>query len=457
MTTAHLPADPELTPRWYPLRYHPAQRAYWNSPHRFNLLPCGRRSGKTESAKRKLIKKALRGTIFQPARFFAGAPTREQAKRIFWSDLKAMVPPGLIGRIYDGDLIIRLTTDTEIVVVGLDKPQRMEGQPWDGGVIDEIANVKAHAWDENISPVLSDRNGWCDLIGVPEGRNHYYDLCEYAKQEMLEKGSESEWGLFHWISADILPAKEIESAKRRMDPLIFQQEFEASFVTMEGRAYYTFDRDRHTAPLRHLYNPRAPLLLAFDFNVEPGVAAIAQTMTLPIQPGRQSPLEGIGIIGEVHIPRNSNTPAVCRRIIEDWGDHPGPVRLYGDATGGSNGSAKVLGSDWDLIRATLRDTFGSRMDFRVPRSNPFEKVRLNAVNAMFLNAEGDIRMMVDPTHAPNVVKDFEGVRLLKGGAGEIDKAADPKLSHVSDAVGYLVQYEFPISERKLVEGRMRFG
>ncbi len=77
-----------LTRRWTPLRYHPVQQAYWSSPHRFNTIPAGRRSGKTELAKRKLVKRALAGTKFDPPRFFAGAPTREQAKRIFWDDLK---------------------------------------------------------------------------------------------------------------------------------------------------------------------------------------------------------------------------------------------------------------------------------------------------------------------------------------------------------------------------------
>jgi hypothetical protein len=36
------------------------------------------------------------------------------------------------------------------------------------------------------------------------------------------------------------------------------------------------------------------------------------------------------------------------------------------------------------------------------------------------------------------------VRLLAGGSGEIDKRADPKLTHISDALGYYVAKEYPI-------------
>jgi hypothetical protein len=44
------------------------------------------------------------------------------------------------------------------------------------------------------------------------------------------------------------------------------------------------------------------------------------------------------------------------------------------------------------------------------------------------------------------VRDFEGVRLLEGGSGEIDKKIDPKLSHISDSIGYYVSYAFPIKD-----------
>jgi hypothetical protein len=66
-------------------------------------------------------------------------------------------------------------------------------------------------------------------------------------------------------------------------------------------------------------------------------------------------------------------------------------------------------------------------------------------------------LMVDPVKAPHVVKDFEGVRLLEGGSGEIDKKADPHLSHLSDGVGYYCAKEFPIVSREIVEGRVLLG
>lgn len=431
------------TPRWTSLRYHPVQQAYWASQHRFNTVPAGRRSGKTELAKRKLVKRAFVGTAFDPPRFFAAAPTREQAKRIFWHDLKALVPRRFIdGRPSEAELMIPLINGAQIWVVGLDRPERIEGAPWDGGILDEYANMRANVWPEHVRPALSDRNGWCDFIGVPEGRNHYYDLDRAARaHETAASGSNTDWASYHWISADILPAHEIAAARRDLDNLTFRQEFEASFISFEGQAYYAFDEARHCARLS--YDVHSELVFCFDFNVAPGVAAVVQEQMLP------NGVFGSGVIGEAHIPRNSSTPAVCRRLIADWGEHRGSIVCFGDATGGARGSAKVRGSDWDLIHAELAPVYGARLRFSVARSNPPERARINAFNARLKNADAKVRLMVDPVRAPHMVKDLEGVRLLAGGAGEIDKKADPGLSHLSDALGYYVARRFPLVVRQI--------
>lgn len=420
------------------------------STARFRVVPAGRRSGKTELAKRWLLVSAMTAQGYPDPRFFAAAPTRDQAKAIYWADIKAMVPRVLLAEPpRETDLSIRLRNGAEIYVIGMDKPERIEGRPWNGGVLDEFANMKSGAWGENVRPALSDRKGGCWLIGVPEGRNHYYDLWKYARS------GDPEWDGFTWHSADILDQSEVDAARRQLDALVFQQEYEASFVNFEGRAYYPFQEVTHCAPLA--YNDRAPLNFCFDFNVEPGVCAVAQEQRLP------SGIDGTGVIGEVHIPRNSNTPAVCRKLLADWRNHQGPIRCYGDATGGARGSAKVQGSDWDLIRHTLRhgdpsqdlQGFGDRVVYRVKAANPAERARINAMNTRLQSGDGTIRLMVDPSKAPNVVRDLEGVRTLAGGSGEIDKKADARLTHISDALGYYVEYEFPVVSQKAVVTALR--
>ncbi len=427
--------------RAYQLDYHLVQHELMNTAARFVTVPAGRRSGKTECAKRYLGAAAMEGTEHDPSRFFFGAPTRQQAKDIFWEDFISYLPKRMIiGDPNISELRIRIRNfvggESHIYVHGLDKPERVEGSPWDGCVIDEIANCKASAWPLHIRPSLSTpgRPGWAWLIGVPEGRNHYYDMHKAALAD--ESG---EWAGYWWPSEDILPASEIEAAKRDLDAQSYEQEYRGSFITFAGQAYYNYRAERHEAALE--YDPCAPLVIALDFNVEPGVAAIGQEMALP------NGQFGTGWLGEVWIPRNSNTPAVCRKIAQDWGVHKGPVKCYGDATGGARRTTAEFGNDWQLVARDLRPVFGNRMTFHVRSYNPSERSRVNAVNSRLLTADEMVHMMVDPAKCPNLIRDFEGVLLLEGGSGEIDKRSNAALSHISDAAGYYVAEEFPVSRR----------
>lgn len=429
-----------LTRRWTPMRPHHIQQALRVSKARFKVVPAGRRSGKTEIAKREAVKDAIRQVVhWGDWRCGFGAPTRAQAKDIYWDDLKKLVPPWMLyGEPSESELKINLITGGLLQVVGMDKPERIEGRPWNRFVLDEYGNMKSEAWTHHVRPGLSDRQGDAWLIGVPEGRNHYYKLWKKALADVTGL-----WAGFTWHSADILPKEEVDQAREDLDELVFKQEYEGSFINFEGLAYYNWDERLHAASALH-YDPRGVLAFCFDFNVEPGIAAVIQEQPHPRLASRLV----TGIIGEVWIPRSSTTPLVCNKLLTDWGNHEGPVVCYGDATGGSRGTAKVKGSDWDIIKAALYPVFGERLQFKVPRSNPPERTRVNAVNTRLKNAKGQVHLLVDPVKAPHVITDFEGTRTVKGGSGEIDKKADKTLTHMTDGVGYYVVEEHPIHKTK---------
>ena len=430
-----------LGPRWTELNPHQEQSRLWRSDKRFRVVPAGRRSGKTELAKRFGVLSALQ-TDRPDAWYVFGAPTHQQAKRIFWRDLKALVPRELMaGRPSEGELTIRLVNGAEITVLGLDAPERIEGRQLDWICADEYGNCKPSVWDENIRPALSTRGrpggGW--LIGVPEGRNHYYEKAIEAQKE-----TQPDWDHFHWVSADIMDPEEVEAARRELDELTFAQEYLASFVTYSGRAYYAFDRATHTQSCPE-YNPDRPLVFCFDFNVSPATAVVAQE--LDYQGENPDVAEVVtAVIGEVYIPRNGNTPAVCRKLVQDWADHPGEVWVSGDATGGAKGTSQVRGSDWDIIRQELKPIYQERFRYRVPRANPRERVRLNAMNSRLKSAAGTIRMLFNPEAAPYTVNDVEACILLEGGAGELDKSHSTQ-THLTDALGYYVEKQHPVTKQ----------
>lgn len=449
----------QLTRRWYNMIPHRGQVDYFNCPSRFVVVPAGRRTGKSEIAKRRIVLRAL--TCHLPdspfyrdhgsPRFGIGAPTFNQVRAIYWDDIKQLIPVRfLFGKPNETRMEIKLVNGAQINLYGMDKPARVEGTPFDAFLLDEFGNIKEEAWHAHLRPSLSDRGGFCDLIGVPEGKNHYYDRYKEAQAHVLNAraaGVEPEWNWFHWTSEDVIPLyrgdagrTEIECAKAEMDSTTYAQEYMGSFENYSGRAYYTF-KNEHQQILD--YNPRGILCFAFDFNVEPAVCAVIQELPLPLP---KNPI-GTCIIGEVYIPRGGNVITVCDKLIKDWGKHAGKIAVYGDATGGARGAAKIFGSEWELVRRKLRAHFGtSRVMWRVPKSNPRERDRVNAVNSRFESLTGDVRAMVDPREAPQMVRDLEGVCLVKGGTGELDKS-DIKRTHISDSLGYYIAYHYPIKKQ----------
>jgi hypothetical protein len=262
---ASLATDRQMN-RWYPLKAIPQQIALITDQVRFKTVPAGRRSGKSERAKRYVVKQAMNNSGKD---YFLAAPTRDQAKKIFWNDLKSLSLSTLHPRSpSETELIVTLPNEARIHVIGLDKPERIEGQFWAGGVVDEIANCKPNAWAENIKPALDtvhplepEYRSWCWLTGVPEGMNHYYDLDQYA-----QNSNDPDWKSYTWVSADILPVDIIESAKRQLSARQFRQEYEASFETAQGRIYDDYGNQNRVSDT---IEPHEQLLWFHDFNYTP--------------------------------------------------------------------------------------------------------------------------------------------------------------------------------------------
>ncbi len=438
--------------RWKPLRPHAVQAALWRTDARFCVVEAGRRSGKSELAKRKTIAKALEWhetSTVDDALFVFAAPTREQVKSIYWEDLKRLVkqiaPSGWLRKVSESELFVDLANGVRIQCVGMDKPQRIEGRPIDWFCGDEMQEWKPGIYDRNVRPALEtpDRPGSAWFYGVPRPGAEFQQLVKTAK------GGAKGWAYFTWTSEGLISADSLASAKETMDERIFAQEFLAQRVAMQGRAYYSFEREVHAREELE-YVPEAPLLFCFDFNVSPGIALVAQERMFRRSAGERTDRPEVAdeitaFIGEVYIPHDSRTEHVCRKLVADWGHHKGHVICYGDATGGSRHTSQGLeGSDWQIIRSRLNDAFPGRVDIRHRRKNPPERDRVNAVNARFRSADGKVHALVS-ARCKETVEDWDATMLLEGGSGEIDKDRDKRRTHMSDAGGYLLELEHPLS------------
>lgn len=412
--------------RWYPLIDIPEQVALRDDVVRFKVVPAGRRSGKTERSKRFVAKQAM---VNEGELYFCAAPTRDQVKKIFWDDMKALTfSAAHPKRPSESDLKIFMPNGTEIHMIGLDKPERFEGIPWTGGIIDEIADVKEKAWQSNILPALNtvsplrpDYRAWCWLIGVPDGLNHYYDMFQYARTS-----GDPDWRAYHWKSADILPQDVIDAAKRVMSAKQFKQEFEASFETATGRIYEDYGQPNRTSAA---IEPHEQLCWMHDQNFTPLSSAIG------VRRGND-----LFLLDEIVL-----TSAVSRQsaeeFVERYKHHANKsVLVYGDPAGRA-GEKHGHASDYTEIEDVLRDA-GWTFRRRVDRSAPAIKDRQNAVRAKICAADGTRSLFVNPATAPTCDKGLSTVQLKEGSTFQEDQTNDAQ--HITTAIGYMVYREWPV-------------
>ncbi|MZR63852.1 terminase large subunit domain-containing protein [Alcanivorax sp. DP30] len=427
--------------RWYPLKDHPVQLALIKAVSegvRFPVVPAGRRSGKTERFKRFIAKEAMK----RPGeKYFIGAPTHDQVKKIYWDDMKKLTLSCTHAkRPSESDRIIFMPNGTEIHLIGLDRPERIEGIQWTGGGIDEIADIKGKSWEAHILPALNtvnptrpDYRAWCWLLGVPDGLNHYYEMAQYA-----ETANDPEWALFHWKSSEILPADVIASAKRQMSSKQFRQEFEASFETATGRIYEEYSKANQTDAV---IEPHEQLCWMHDQNYTPLSSSVGVVRNGDLY-----------LLDEIVL-----TSAISRQsadeFVEKFKDHKNKhVLIYGDPAGRA-GEKHGHASDYTDIEDVLRAN-GWKFTRKVKKKAPAIKDRQNAVRARILNAAGERHLFVNPVTAPWSHKGLATVQLQEGSTFQEDQKND--YQHITTAIGYMVDVEWPL-ERAAISTTLRMN
>ncbi len=425
-TQPNLP--PFLPPRWFQLPdralYHKARTAWQQSRKLYNVVAAGRRSFKTETAKRKVARLAL--SI--PGNYFFAAPTRGQVKKIAWQDLKDLTRPFWAKETNESDLIIYLASGSTIHCIGLDAPARIEGQLWHGGILDEYGNMKPEVWPHHVQPVTADTRAWVDFIGVPEGRNHYYELAEYARSS-----GDPDWAFFTWKSADVLPASVIEAAQRQLDERTFRQEYEASFEGAGDTVYYAFsDANIVSQP----FSKDAATVMFWDFNA---------SRDKPMATGLVQTINGIDYVTKEFVHKNTNTEQQCQAVndfLEAQG-FSGELAVTGDYMG-TRSESSASRSDYAIIETHFRHY---RNYDRKIRPTLAVKDRVVSLNARFCSASGERRLFVDK-RCVKLIADLRKVMWKESGTG-ID-GTNPELSHISDALTYWAYNYHPFDRKAII-------
>jgi hypothetical protein len=370
----------------------------------------GRRFGKTYLSTIILLRMALSG---KGKNCWYVAPTYKSAKDIAWDMLIQTVPPDYIQKKNESTLTIRLKNGSVISLKGAEKPDNLRGRSLDLAVLDEFADMKPETWYEVIRPSLSDRQGDAVFIGTPKGRNHFYDL--------WTKGTDKHdnWQSFQYTTLDggNVPANEIESAKSDLDSRTFEQEYLASFVNYAGIIYYNFDREETVQPYTGTDNQ---LHIGMDFNLDPMSACVA------VRKGRT-----LHFIDEIVI-YSSNTDEMVSEINARYPDKQ--ITIYPDPASRQRKTSAGGRTDLSILQ-------NAGYTVNVKNRHPAVRDRINAVNSRLLSGDGERRIFIDPK-CKETIKGLER-QIYKEGTSQPDKSG---YDHMNDALGYLVDYLYPIKK-----------
>lgn len=408
---------------WPKLEYHEVQNRLWTCPKRFVYVPAGRASGKTELSLRRLVRHLPIKKPWPDPAYVYGGPTYSQVKRIAWRKLLKLIPKRWITDISKSELTINTIFGSSLFLVGLDRPERIEGIQIDGIVVDENCDIKPGTFDLSVLPTLTWRRGWAWRIGVP--KRFGPGAAEFrTRYEAAVAGELPDSEGFTWPSSEIVPAELLEHARATMDVRDFQEQFEASWLSASGGVFAAFDREFNVRPCQ--YDRNLPIIVGSDFNVDPMHWLFCH-----------SDGDTLLVFDEIFL-RNSNTPAALQVLLSRYEGHKGGFQMYGDASSRGRHTSAYQTDYAHLMNNVQLRAYGCTMHYL--RGNPPIADRFAVTNARLCDGDGRRRIFIDP-RCTHLIADLE-IRSYKSGTRVPADSGD--IGHGSDALGYICYRRWPL-------------
>lgn len=241
------------------------QDKIWDDDHRFLVLNCGRRAGKSTYSALKIagfVQNRPNSVVYYVS------PSYKQSKAIMWELLKLYIPKSWIKSSNETELVHELKNGSRIELKGADtEPDRLRGVRIDFLIGDEVSSFKNWdvVWNKVLRPTLMDSKGRAIFISTPQGYNFWYDF--YCMRD-----SDFKSYTFTTYDNEYIPVEEIDKMKAELDEDTFNQEIMAKFTHVSGVVYREWNFESNF--IRVPYDPFLPVHLTFDFGVNDPTAII---------------------------------------------------------------------------------------------------------------------------------------------------------------------------------------
>lgn len=397
------------------------QRQWWNSPHFIRALVMGYGGGKTLISAKRAISMARHNA---PVPYMYVSPTYKLAKRTIIPAIKQLLEGRQIPYKFnktDHEFKIKAGKRVAILWIGSgDSPDDLKGPNLCGSNIDEPFMQEKAVFDQILARVRDPKAKIREitLTGTPEDLNWGYDICEGDEKykydiELIQASTRANLAL---------PSSYITTLENAYDEVMSASYIDGLFTNMStGRIYYGFERGRN---VQSLSTPKgAEFGLGQDFNVDPMAGLLFWTKE-----------NHIHFFKEIVLP-NSDTEQAIQKSHEEAEKAGGKLTVaYPDPSGKSRKTSAPAGrTDFTIIKDT-------GVQIRAKKKAPSVRDRQNSVNKKFKNAT----LTIDPSCKISI-------RALEQLCHEKLKKQED-LTHPVDAVGYPVQYLYPI-KKPIIQGR----
>jgi hypothetical protein len=412
------------------------QANFLQLPHKFRGFVAGFGSGKTWVGCSALCKHVWEWPGIDSGYF---APTYPQIRDIFFPTIEEVAFDwGLKVRTKESDKEVDFYSGgryrSTTICRSMEKPQTIVGFKIGHALVDELDVLPAlkaqHAWRKIIArmryKVEGLKNG-VDVTTTPEGFKFVHQ--QFVKQLREKPHLQGMYGLVQASTFDNelnLPDDYIPSLMESYPEQLIRAYLNGQFVNLNsGTIYHAYDRALNAS--QETVQPGEPIFVGMDFNV-----------------GKMAAVIHVKRLGMPHavdeIVNAYDTPDMIRQLRERFwlyaeGKYSSTreIRIYPDASGDGRRSVNASTTDLALLK---------QAGFQViaPAANPPVKDRINAMNAMFCNAEQVRRYRVNADRCPTYADNLEQQIWDKNGEPDKKQGND----HSNDAGGYFIHKEYPI-------------
>lgn len=310
----------------------------------------------------------------------------------------------------------------DFVLRTLENPARIVGYQSYRAHVDEIDTLKKDqarlAWQKIIArnrqqPEGADPLNRVSAYTTPEGFRFVYDTWGRNPKpgyRMVQAAT---------YTNPFLPDDYVDSLRDSYPAALIDAYIEGRFTNLNsGSVYPDFCRKRnHTDEVEA---EREPLLIGMDFNrLKMSAVVYVQRDGWPV--------------AVAEITDGRDTPYMADLIKARYKDKGHPIQIFPDASGQNASSKNASESDLSILRQ-------AGFSIRVNGQNPAIPDRVNAVNALILNGQGERRLKINTNRCPNLTDGIEQQSYDKNGMPDKSSGVD----HLNDAAGYPLAYLYPI-------------